>query len=76
MIMVSADILNGGSVIAVDTENAEIEKIIINGWEAQIITKDFINLVIYIEAYDCVVNVTGEDVSRENLIKVAENITF
>lgn len=74
--MVSADILNKGSFVAIDTENAEIENIIINGLQAQIITKDYINIVIYIEEYDCVISVTGVDVSRGNLIKVAENITF
>ena len=75
-INIALEMLTGSSVMFIDTEDAELENIRINGWNAQIITKDYINIVIYIDAYDCVMTVVGQNVSRENLLKVAENITF
>lgn len=69
-------IMDESTVMTVDTEDAEIENTVINGRKAQIIAKDYINIVIYIEEYACVMQISGIDVSREDLLKVAENVTF
>lgn len=73
---ISFEIMTEGSVTAIDTENAEIEKIIINGWQAQVITKDYIQIVVFIEEYGCVMSVVGVDVLAEELVKIAENIIY
>lgn len=56
----------------VDTENAEIETIEIQGWEAMVITKDRIITILW-DNNESMFNAFGQ-ITKEEIIKLCENI--
>lgn len=67
---------DSAEVLAVDSEGAIIEHAAINGFNAEIITKDDIQIVIPIEEYSLIIYVLGEYVPMEDMIKIAESLSY
>lgn len=77
-INISLFLMRENSVFYYDTENAVIEDIQINGLDAKIITKNYIQIVIPIENRGLIITISGEgeNLSTKELITIAENIVI
>lgn len=73
---IEISLLSDAGVIAVDTEGAEIKEIRINGVDAKMIIKDYLQIVIPIDDRGQIIFVWSEGVhiSAQNLVKIAESI--
>ena len=75
-IYISEDALSGQS-LAVDTENADVTKVEIQGYEGTLITKEAWNCILYtVPEQSMVVHLQSEFIPVSDIIKVAENINL